>query len=35
MKMVSEGKTVQAIHRAIDVQYGNSGPHTHETDVEQ
>lgn len=30
-EMVTEGKTVQAIHNAIDIQYGNAGPHTHDT----
>lgn len=32
-EMSSEGKTVQAIHNAIDVQYGYTGPHTHATDL--
>jgi len=28
-KMVGEGQTVQAIHKAIDGQYGYTGPHPH------
>lgn len=34
-EMSGEGKTVQAIHNAIDVQYSNTGPHIHATDLVQ
>lgn len=34
-KLAGEGQTAQAIHTAIDTQYGYTAPHTHPTDLVQ
>lgn len=34
-KLAGEGQTAQAIHTAVDVQYGYTAPHTHPTAVVQ
>ena len=34
-KLAGEGQTAQAIHTAIDMQYGYTAPHTHPTELVQ